>query len=300
LRRKAAARAARALALPLLALVPLSAFGVWALVAWSFRPVRRLADEIGARGAGDLTPLADAGLPSEMTPVARSVNSLMARVRQTLDAERRFAANAAHELRTPIAAALAQTQRLLGEVEGEAARARAETVEARLRGLGRLAEKLMQLARAQGARLVSDAPVDVGPALRLVVAEARRADGLGERLVATLPAGPILSRVDADALAIELRNLIENAARHGAGDAPVTVEVEACALRVVNRGPVVAPEVLARLTRPFERGATEASGSGLGLAIVAAIARESGATLDLRSPAPGLPDGFEARLGWPA
>lgn len=300
LRRKAAQRARRALAQPLAALAPLGLLGVWLIVQWTLRPARRLAAEIETRGGGDLRPLLAPGLPSELVPVEAAVDRLMDRVRQTLDAERRFAANAAHELRTPIAAALAQTQRLVASAKDEPTRARARGVEERLRALARLAEKLMQLARAQGARLLLDAPADAGPALRLAVEEARRATGLGARLVATLADGPALTRLDPDALAIAARNLIENAARHGAADAAVRVDFDGRALTVANRGPVLPPEALARLTRPFERGETRASGSGLGLAIVAAIAREAGATLSFASPAPGEADGVEARLTLPA
>jgi two-component system OmpR family sensor kinase len=296
LRREAASRAARALALPLAALVPLSLFGVWAVVAWGVRPVRRLSTDISARGGGDLRPLDPAGLPSEMTPVAAAVNSLMERVRQTLDAERRFAANAAHELRTPIAAALAQAQRL--SIGADAvARARIDLVVGRLRDLARLAEKLMQLARAQGARLIRDTQADAMPALLLTIEEARRANALGDRLTVIAADAEAPTRIDADALAIVLRNLIENAARHGDADAPVTATLRRDGLSVVNGGAIVPPEKLALLTRPFERSG-EAPGSGLGLSIVAAIARETGAALTLASPPPGRQDGFEARFVW--
>lgn len=300
LRKHAIQRAMRALVAPLLIVAPLTAVGVWALVAWSMAPVRRLAGEIGARGGGDLRPLASQGLPDEMRPVAGAVDALMLRVRQTLDAERRFAANAAHELRTPIAAALAQTQRLAAEAETERTRARARTIEDRLHGLSRLAEKLMQLARAQGAQLLREAPQDLAPVFAVAIDEARRATGLGARLRVETPETALLSRVDPDALAILLRNLVENAARHGDGEAPVRVSFDGARLIVVNRGPTLSPDTLARLTRPFERGDTQAPGSGLGLAIVSAIARETGARLAFASPAPGAPDGLEARLDWPA
>ena len=96
-----------------------------------------------------------------------------------------------------------------------------------------------------------------------------------------------------------MRTLIENAARHGAGDGAVDVLFDGRALIVVNRGPALQADAVARLTRPFERGETQAVGAGLGLAIVAAIARESGATLAFASPAPGLADGVEARFELP-
>ena len=107
--------------------------------------------------------------------------------------------------------------------------------------------------------------------------------------------------MDADAFAILARNLIENALKHGAPDRPVAVTLtDGGLLGVTNDGPVVAPETLARLRRPFERGVTAATGSGLGLAIAEAIAAGTGTELELRSPAPGRSCGFEARVQLPA
>ena len=109
-----------------------------------------------------------------------------------------------------------------------------------------------------------------------------------------------MSHMDADAFAILARNLVENALKHGLAEAPVTITLSADGmLSVANSGPVVAAETLARLKRPFERGATGAKGSGLGLAIAEAIASGSGARLELLSPIPGQSDGFEARFHLP-
>jgi two-component system OmpR family sensor kinase len=103
--------------------------------------------------------------------------------------------------------------------------------------------------------------------------------------------------MDPDAFAILARNLIENALRHGDPHGRVDVVLTQDRLMsVANRGPVVAPDDLSRLTRPFERGATRAKGSGLGLAIADAIARGAGGSLELLSPMTGGTDGFEARV----
>ena len=246
-------------------------------------------------GRGDLSPIPAGGLPSEFQPNARAVNLLLDRLRRALEAERSFTANSAHELRTPVAGALAQVQRLIVEASDEKTRSRARQVEAALQRLARLSEKLMQLARAEGGRLQAEAPVDLAPILRMLVAGMGREDG--HRIELTLPDARIMASIDSDAFAILARNLIENALRHGAQDAPVQVSLSLDGvLRVVNRGPVVPADVLGRLAQPFERGPTDAHGSGLGLAIVAAIADGTGGRLDLISPAVGLPDGFEARF----
>jgi two-component system OmpR family sensor kinase len=292
-RQTIAKEALTGLAYPLFFLVPLSLLGIWALVRFSMRRVRAFRSEIEARGSGDLAPVPLGNLPSEIEPLAEAVNTLLQRVRRTLEAERSFTANSAHELRTPVAAALAQTQRLMAETKDKSARERAALIEGSLQRLARLSEKLMQLARAEGGRLRSDTPVDVAPVLGLVIAE------LGTqaaRVVVTLPKGPALSSVDLDAFAILARNLIENALKHGDPAQPVRVILsDEGGLTVTNAGAVVPAEGLAHLSQPFTRGHTEADGTGLGLAIAKAIAVGSGGTLCLKSPATAQKDGFEAR-----
>lgn len=292
------------LALPLLLIVPFSLIGVWLAVRTAMAPVQRFRIGIEARSGTDLSPISDAGLPSEFRPNARAVNRLLARLRNALEAERSFTANSAHELRTPVAAALAQVQRLVIEAPDEPTRARARQVEAALQRLARLSEKLMQLARAEGGRLQAEAPADLVPVLRLLATEMGRDPA--HPVVLELPGAPVMAPIDPDAFAILVRNLIENAQRHGQGKgtdagsggaAPEPVQVAlspAGVLRVSNAGPAVPPEQLSRLLRPFERGTTSANGSGLGLAIAHAIASGSGGTLELRSPASGRTDGFEA------
>lgn len=294
--RRAVARAALiGLALPLALIIPASLIGIWAAVRAAMAPIRRFREGIEARGRGDLSPISAEGLPTEFRPNAAAVNRLLDRLRRALEAERSFTANSAHELRTPVAGALAQVQRLIVEASDEATRGRARQIEAALQRLARLSEKLMQLARAEGGRMQAEAPVDLAPLLRMVVADMER-DTRG-RIEMSLPDAAVMAPIDADAFAVLARNLIENALRHGAQDAPVQVSLSLDGvLRVVNTGPVVPPDVHGRLARPFERGPTDAHGSGLGLAIVAAIVAGTGGRLDLISPATGRSDGFEARF----
>lgn len=299
-RREAAFEAAVALFLPLLFLVPVSLLGVWWFVRRSMRPVLAFAAEIESRGDGDLSPVAAAALPTEIGPIADAVNRLMERLRRALAAERSFTANSAHELRTPIAATLAQTQRLIAEAPDGPVRERARQIEASLHRLARLSEKLLQLAKAEGGGLLSETPGDLAPVLAHVVDEFRRGADADARVRLTpAPAGALVSRLDPDAFAILMRNLIENALIHGRADAPVDVAASPGVVRVANAGPVVGADVLARLKGRFERGATAAKGAGLGLAIAEAIASGAGARLDLLSPATGKDDGFEAVLHLP-
>jgi len=285
-----------ALGLPLFVLLPLTLGGIWLLVRLMLRPLRGFRAGVASRDGNDLTPVDTGGLPDEITPVAEAVNALLARLQRTLAAERSFAANAAHELRTPVAAALAQTQRLSAETSEDGTRKRAGDIEASLKRLNRLSEKLMQMARAEGANLLSDTPHDLGMVLRMVADDLAHTDK-DNRLMLNLPPEPVMSRVDADAFAIAARNLLENALRHGESDSSITVTLKPdAALEVVNGGPVVPPEVLRDLTQRFARGNSSAEGSGLGLAIVLTIAKGIGGKLEISSPATGRDDGFQVVL----
>lgn len=296
-RRISAGRALLALALPLAIIIPLGLIGIWAIVRVSMTPVRTFRSQIEARGGGDLAPIAADNLPSEIDPVAKAVNHLLDRLSRTLQAERSLAAKSAHELRTPVAAALAQAQLMIANAPDDATRERAEDMQTALRRLSRLTEKLMQLARAEGGRLLAETPVDIGTILRMVVSElGGHVDTVG-RIELTLPDVPVLASIDADAFAILTRNLIENALKHGAQDEPVRVALSADGvLRVTNAGRAVPPEVLARLSEPFERGQALVRGAGLGLAIARTIATGTGGQLELTSPASDREDGFEARF----
>ena len=271
-----------AMLVPLGVLLPLTLFGVALWVSRALRPLAHLSVALRVKGADDLTPLTLSGLRSELQPIQNAANRLMARLSRTLEAERAFAANAAHELRTPIAATLAQTQRLVAESPEGPLRQRAVTVEGELKRLARLAEKLMQLARAEGGAMLGQGPADLVPILQMVLADfARSAAG---RIVADLPKGGVPSRLDPDAFAVLARNMIENALVHGT-DKPVKVSLDADGtFAVTNDCDAIPPEVLSTLTMRFERAGAQGSGSGLGLAIAAGIARGLGHDLVLRSP----------------
>lgn len=300
-RRRAAFRAMAGLFAPLLLFIPLSVLGVLWFVRRSLCPVVDLTAEIETRGEGDLSPVPSRELPQEISPIATAVNRLMKRLRRVLDAERSFTANSAHELRTPIAASLAQTQRLIAEAGEGPLRERARQIETSLRGLAGISEKLMQLARAEGGHLLAEAPQDLMPVLDHVVDEflGRPNASLRPKLDLRI-SGDLRSLMDPDAFAILMRNLIENAVKHGRSDGEVEIIVsDGGVVRVVNAGPIVAPEVLARLKGRFERGDTEAKGSGLGLAIANAIATGAGGRLEVVSPASNRAGGFEAILHLP-
>lgn len=294
-RQEVAGEVLLALALPLLVLIPLGLLGILWGVGFSLRPLAALRAQLAGRAAQDLAPVATDGLPVELQPIAGTLNQLFQRVDAAFEAERSFASTAAHELRTPLAGALAQVQRLRLETADADTQTRADEIEGTLKRLTRLSERLIQLARAEGARLQGDTALDARLVLRLVADDLARS-GAGGRLVLDLPASAVMTRLDPDALGIVARNLMENALRHGAAG-PVAVRLTADALlSVENDCPAIPPEMLAHLATRFVRAPDAGKGSGLGLAIVRTIAERLGTPLELTSPLPGGTRGFRAAI----
>ena len=297
-RREAMTEGALALLLPVLLIVPVSIAAVWFVVRRVLAPVETLRAAIGGKDGGNLAAIETAGLPQELRPILRSVNLLLARLRAVLAAEREFTSNSAHELRTPIAGALAQTQLLLAELKDAPTKARAQQIEASLQKLARLTEKLLQLARAEAGIGVAETTFDVADVVAVVVTDFQRAAADGGRIrFSSRLDGPAPREGAADAFAIVLRNLIENALLHGRAGEPVEIEVSAEGnVRISNGAPRMSDEELAAVRKRFSRGKTAAAGSGLGLSIAARLLAQMGAGLVLTSPIPGRVDGFQADI----
>lgn len=296
------------LLLPASLALPFVALTIWWVVRRALRPVNALAQQVGALDAHALAPLAaDTPLPQEVAPLRDAINALIPRVAEAFDNERRFTADAAHELRTPLAALKIQAQ----------VAARAETAEGRRHALGQvvagvdrmshLVEQLLTLARIDPARPLAPAAA-FDPASQLAAwcgAFAERAARDGQQVRLTADPGCQLA-VDPAWLAIAVRNLVDNALRYAGEGAHIEVclqrEARACRLSVADDGPGVPADLRSRLTARFQRGDTDTEGCGLGLSIVERIATLANARLEFGD---GLtrPDGgrgFAATLWFPA
>jgi two-component system OmpR family sensor kinase len=299
---------ARTLALrtvaPIVWMAPLLMLIAWWVVSASLRPVARVAQQVAKRQADDLSTLAEAGVPDEIAPLVHELNLLFARVREAFDAQRYFVADAAHELRSPLAALRLQVQGLQ-RARDEATRELAlERLLAGIDRATRLVEQLLLLARQQ-ASASSGEPAQPVPLVDLARAALVDAAALAQQRGIDLG----LAQADAvamlghpDALRILLRNLLDNAIRYtpegGRIDVSVQREGDALLLSVDDSGPGIAEADRARVLDRFYRvQGSPAGGSGLGLAIVHAIAQMHGASLTL-STAPGL-GGLRVQLRFP-
>ena len=277
-------------------MTPFAALAIWWLAAQNLAPLDRLARDVRARDARSLAPLPTGDLPDEVAPLASALNALLERLRSSLDSQRAFVADAAHELRSPLTALKLQL-RLLRQANDEAARAAAiEAVAAGIERAARLIEQLLTLARSEpGAAAAPFEPVDLGELARETLAAMHAfAHDRGSELV--LDAAPaVVVAGERGALQAALRNLVDNAVRYSPPGSRVDVrvgrEAEGAAwLQIDDAGPGIPPAERERVFDRFYRRAGEGEeGSGLGLAIVRSVAERHAAALTLgESPAGGL------------
>ncbi len=279
---------------PLIYIIPLTILGIWMIVQLSLRAVSKFRDEIEKRGEGNLDPIENDDLPTELVSINISVNTLLARLRATLDMERRFISQAAHELRTPVAAAMAQTDRLIQESDNPQARARAENVQSSLQRLKRICEKLLQLAKAEGgAGSRRDERFDLRDVLKFLVDEFETGKQSQGRIQLKTPDRPQMVNYDLDGYAILARNLIENALVHGQGEVLVELRDDG-ALVVTNDSEPLSEEALAQLQSHSRELQPSIKGNGMGLLIAQKIADASGLSLTFSSPLAGTERGFQA------
>jgi two-component system OmpR family sensor kinase len=262
---------------------------VWWVVSGSLEPVARVRKQVASRQADDLSPVSEAGLPDEVRPLVQELNLLFGRVRTAFDAQQHFVADAAHELRTPLAALKLQVQSLERSDSPEAKRVAVGRLTAGIERATRLVEQLLVLAR-QEASMAGGAPrqpVDIGGLARRAVA-----DLAGVAQAKGIDLG--VQRADAaevegqpDALMILLRNLVDNAIKYTPQGGTVDVSVVAeenhgVRVTVEDSGPGIPPAERERVFDRFYRvPGSDAAGSGLGLAIIKSIAERHDATLAL-------------------
>ena len=291
--------------LPVALLAPVLMLIVWWVVGRAIGPIERVRRQVAARRPDDLAPLPTAGLPAEVRPLVGEMNGLLTRLSAAWDALTHFTADAAHELRSPLAALRLQAQSLQRAPDDATRAIATERLLAGIDRATRLVEQLLALARqeaaGEGAELVS---LDLTALARNALADAEP-EAARHAIALTLdaPTAHVVLRADEAALDVLLRNLLGNALRHTppGGQVRVGVREEASVidLTVEDSGPGIAPDERARVQDRFYRvPGTPGHGSGLGLAIVRAIAERHGAALTLdASPTLG---GLRVMLRWPA
>ncbi|TXI18202.1 MAG: HAMP domain-containing protein, partial [Ottowia sp.] len=290
--------------LPQFAILPLAVLLVWLALVRGIRPLSELESRIRARRPDDLSPLDDHAVPQEVAPLVGSVNDLLTRLKDSIATQKRFLADAAHQLKTPLAglrmqAELAQRE---GASEDELKQSLQQIGHASVRATHTV-NQLLALARAEGgSAAAAHEPCDLAQLTIEAVREAvpaalERGTDLGYE--GPEPGAPHLVRLGNPLLLKEmLRNLVENALHYartpGTGAPVVTVRLRAnppgggLALEVEDNGPGVPPAERELVFQPFYRAlGTNVDGTGLGLPIVREIAEQHGASVSLTDAHPG-------------
>ena len=273
---------------PLALALPLLALAVWWAVHRGTAPMRRLGQALATRRPQALEPVALEGAPSEMAPMVEALNGLFDRIRALLEAERRFTADAAHELRTPLAAIRAQAQVARGEADDARRRHALDGVLEGCDRVTRLVDQLLTLARLESSEVAIAGVVDLAAVAKRVVAELAPAAIAREQRVEFEGSPPAPVRGDETLLGVLVRNLVDNAVRYSPRGARVRVRIgrkaDRVTLDVEDSGPGMAESDRRRLGERFFRVAgSGASGSGLGWSIVRRVAAVHGLALQVEA-----------------
>ena len=288
------AKIAKNMLWPLLVALPALGLLTWLGIDRAMRPLRLLNRQVEDRAPDNLAALEIGNAPVEVAPLVASLNRLFDRVHASMENERRFTADAAHEMRTPLAALRAQAQVARGAAE-DAERARAlDNVIAGCDRASHLVDQLLTLARLEPESFHAvREPCDLHELVRLEVAEVAPA-ALAKTIEIELASGPpVAVSGDARLLRILVRNLLDNAVRYSPPKTEIHVRVAErdgrAFVTVADEGPGVAPDERQRLGRRFHRlSGTQASGTGLGLSIAKRIAQIHDATISFDETAPGV------------
>tara|TARA_R100001369_G_scaffold30847_2_gene54750 strand:+ start:3262 stop:4620 length:1359 start_codon:yes stop_codon:yes gene_type:complete len=271
----------------------------WA-VRRSVAMIAELSRTIAEKNEHNLSPIDRENVFSEITPAIDTLDGLMARLDRAMTAERAFATNAAHELRTPVAICQAQAQRLRAKLSAPDQIENIVEIETGLKRLERLIERLLQLSRAQSGLGLTAVATDINPVIKLLMTEMRSRSAQPDKVQLKFPEGRCLTRVDPDALGIILNNIFDNALKHARGPSQTIIDASQPGHVVVfNDCDPLSSTDLDRIKQRFIRRGALSDGYGLGLSIVQDLCAQSGCSLEIYVPSKNSPRGFAADLSLP-
>jgi two-component system OmpR family sensor kinase len=292
---------------PMLVLIPL----LLLLVAWALRrglvPLVRVSALVGGRDVSRLDPLPAGNVPRELSPLVEQINGLLKRLAASVGAQRRFLADAAHELRSPISAVALQAQLATRAQSGPARERALEELITGTERTRRLVQQLLDFARLEpGLPTAPFLLVDMTRVVREAVAShAPKADEAGVDLGAETPGSAFVLGVEAELHSL-VANLLDNALRYAPRGSLVTARVasvgDTVEVSIVDAGPGIPPDERERVFERFHRlPADKTPGSGLGLAIARSIVEHHAGAIWLEDARPGRsPPGLAAKFALPA
>jgi len=288
--------------LPQLLLILIAGIVVWVGVVRGLSPLERLQHAVASRSDRDRSPVAIENVPGEVSPLVQSINDLLARLDRVLTLQSRFVSDAAHQLKTPMAALKTQFEVALRETDQERMRQSLQQIYPRLERLSRLVSQLLSLARnePEAVSAVTRTPLDLN-ALALDVATGWVPEALKKHVdLGFEDAGrPVMVLGDPVRLRELFDNLLDNAVRYSRDGGRITLRVTADppTVDVNDDGPSIPPAERQRVFERFHRLLGNAQdGSGLGLAIAQEIVRLHNGDITLRDDIDGIGNTFSVSL----
>lgn len=270
--------------------IPLAAILIWFIVGYGLRPIKQLAQAVRTREVSDLSAVRLDNVPRELTPLTLSTNDLLRRLQSSFNREKRFAADAAHELRTPISILKVQIHNLLEELAAPSSTL--QELQQSIDAMGHLVEQILVLNRtAPDQYMVQFVPIDLYGLAQEVISNEYEPI-LEREQQFDLEGGSVTIRGDATALRSLISNLIANASKYSPAHARIRMRIAQRGTRVTlmveDSGPGIPEGYRERVFDRFyrldgDRHASGVSGSGLGLAIVKHIVEMHGADIVLSS-----------------
>ncbi|NOY61622.1 MAG: hypothetical protein GXP10_00465 [Gammaproteobacteria bacterium] len=285
-------RITQRLAILMLISLPPIALLIWVSVGQGLKPLIKVAHEIASRSPEQLQPVATNTTPTEVQPLIKALNALFERLQHAFDNERRFTADAAHELRTPLAGIKTQAQVAARATDAQQQQHALEQITTGTTRMTHLVEQLLTMARVDATQSMPMANVDLRQLCAEVITELSPT-AVEKGIDISLANENAWAISDKNSLILLLRNLIGNAIKYteNGGKIIITAHMvgDNAVLSVADNGPGIPATLRAQMFERFQRGAenSNGSGSGLGLSIVQRVAELHSATIDLDS---GLDD----------
>ncbi|WP_019939224.1 ATP-binding protein [Bordetella sp. FB-8] len=292
---------AKRVARPLLFALPVLAVLIWIAIGRSLTPLRILSKAIEERSSDSLETIEIKNIPDEVVPLVSALNMLLRRLRQSLDRERAFTSDAAHELKTPLAAIKVQAQVALTARDPQRQRRAMQRVVDAVDRSAHLADQLLALARLEESTPLPSSWVDLAQTAQACLAEQHANAQRKQMSLVLRSGGQVMVQAPPALVRILFDNLVDNAIKYGRAGGRIEIaacnEAGAFGLEVKDDGPGVDPQDMSRLNDRFFRGADHTEkGSGLGLSIVARIVTQLGGKLEYAAGIEGRGLGVRIRL----
>lgn len=273
---------------------PLSGLLIWLIIGKGLNSIKSVASEVSHRAPSHLEPVGVASIPVEIKPLIEELNHLFQRLQEGFEREKRFAADAAHELRTPLAGLKTQTEVALKTVDLKEQQKILQNVVIGVDRCAHVVQQLLTLSRLvpEAASLEDTIEFDLSKLAAEIIAQIGHLAVEKHLDIELIADSPAMIMGNSTAIGILIRNLVDNAIRYtpqkGAIDVVVENKVNGVLLKVIDNGPGIPAELHSRVFERFYRILGNRSpGSGLGLAIVQQIAKLHSAHLSVGTPKSG-------------